>query len=100
MDLEKGIRQAIRTGKVEIGMETTMKAAMTGRARLVVISNKCDPVKLDDLRRFCSFSGIPVVEYDGNGNDLGRVCRKPFQVSSLAVVDPGDSNVLAAAKGA
>jgi large subunit ribosomal protein L30e len=100
MDLEKAIRQAIKTGRVEIGLDTTIKAAMTGRARLVIVSNMAPQTRLEDLRHHSSLSGVPIVEFDGNSADLGRACRKPFQIASVAVIDPGDSNVLAATKGA
>ncbi len=99
MDLDTSIRQAIRTGRVEIGLETVTKAAMTGRARMVIVSDKCPPASLDSLSRYTGLSGIPLIRYRGNSADLGRVCRKPFQVASLAVIDPGDSNIMSATKG-
>ena len=99
MDLDKAIRQAIRTGRVEIGLDNTARAAMTGRARLIVVSQKVPRGRLEDLEHYTSLSGVPVIRYEGDSQDLGRVCRKPFQVSSVAVIDPGDSSVMAAAKG-
>jgi large subunit ribosomal protein L30e len=99
MDLDASIRQAIQTGRVEIGLDTVTKAAITGRARLIIVSEKCPPDSLDDLSRYTELSGIPLIRYRGNSADLGRVCRKPFQVASLAVIDPGDSSIMSAAKG-
>jgi large subunit ribosomal protein L30e len=100
VDLNKAIRQAIKTGRVELGLDTTTKAAMTGRARLIIVSDRVPPGKLGDLRHYTSLSETPIILYDGSSADLGRTCRKPFQISSVAIIDPGDSNILAAAKGA
>jgi len=100
IDLNKAIRQAMKTGRVELGLDTTTKAAMTGRARLIIVSDKVPPDRLEDLRHYTSLSGTPMIVYRGNSADLGRTCRKPFQISSVAVIDPGDSSIMAAAKGA
>jgi len=100
MDLEKSLRQAMETGKVELGMDSTMKATKTGRARLVIVSSKFPAEARSDLRHYAALSRVPVFEFLGNSTDLGRVCRKPFQVASLAVIDPGASNILSAVKGA
>jgi large subunit ribosomal protein L30e len=99
MDLDASIRQAIRTGRVEMGLDTVTRAAMTGRARMIIVSDMCPSDRLEDLSRYTGLSGIPLIRYRGNSADLGRVCRKPFQVASLAVIDPGDSNIMSAAKG-
>jgi len=99
LDLEKALRQAIESGKVELGMDSTMKAAKTGRARLVIVSSRFPPDARQDLQRYASMSKVPVLEFKGDSAELGRVCRKPFQVASLAVIDPGSSNILSAVKG-
>ena len=100
VDLEKAIRTAIRTGRVELGLDSTLRAALNGRARLIVVSKMCPGDRLEDLKRYASISGIPLVEFEGSSADLGRLCRKPFQVSSVAVIDPGESNILSAYRGA
>ena len=61
MDLEKAVRQAMDTGKVELGMDSTMKAAMTGRARLVIVSSKFPAEARSDLRHYTSLSKVPVL---------------------------------------
>ena len=100
VDIDKAIRQAIKTGRVELGLDTSTKAAKTGRARIIIVSDRAPQDKLDDLRHYTSLSGTPLIVYRGNSADLGRTCRKPFQIASVAIIDPGDSNVMAAAKGA
>ena len=32
--------------------------------------------------------------YSGDNNDLGTACGKFFRVSTLAIIDPGDSDII------
>ncbi len=100
VDIDKALREAIRTGRVEIGLETTIRATVTGRARLVIVSSRCPDTSLDDLRYYSSMSEVPIIEFEGDSRDLGRACRKPFHVASVAVIDAGESSVLSAVQGA
>lgn len=44
---------------------------------------------------FCLFSQMKQVHhYAGNNSELGTACGKFFRVSMVAVVDPGDSDIL------
>jgi large subunit ribosomal protein L30e len=38
--------------------------------------------------------GIPVYIFEGSSMQLGKACGKPFLVSALAIVDPGESDIL------
>lgn len=35
-----------------------------------------------------------VHNYSGDNNDLGTACGKFFRVSTLAIIDPGDSDII------
>ncbi|MEM4444604.1 MAG: ribosomal L7Ae/L30e/S12e/Gadd45 family protein [Thermofilum sp.] len=50
-------------------------------------------------KRYASIAKIPVLVFEGSSRELGSVCRKPFMVSALAVLDPGESTILQMAKG-
>lgn len=100
MDIERAIRTAVDTGKVEFGSHKAIKCAMLGSAKALVISSNCLPSAKADLLRYASISGVPVIQYSGTGMELGTVCGKPFTISALSVVEAGDSNILEAAGGA
>jgi len=36
----------------------------------------------------------PVHHYNGNNVDLGTACGKLYRVSTLSVLDPGDSDIV------
>jgi large subunit ribosomal protein L30e len=38
---------------------------------------------------------VPVYGYQGMGKDLGSACGKPFSVAALAIIEPGDSEIMA-----
>jgi large subunit ribosomal protein L30e len=42
---------------------------------------------------------VPVYEFPGLSVDLGPICGKPFIVSALTVLEPGDSDIMALARG-
>lgn len=36
----------------------------------------------------------PVFVYSGGSLELGSICKKPFSISVMAIVDEGTSNIL------
>jgi large subunit ribosomal protein L30e len=41
---------------------------------------------------------IPVYVYEGSSIQLGKACGMPYVVSALAVVEPGESDILNAVR--
>jgi len=99
VDLDRALAIAVKTGKVLFGANTTIKNVMTGKVRLAVISSNCPERIRKDLEKYCKLSGIPLIVYPKNNVELGRVCGKPFSISTLAIRDPGDSDILKAVEG-
>ncbi len=92
--LEQELRTAYRTGKLELGTKSTIRNLKLGRAKMVIIASNADPSVKEDINRYASLSGIPVVEFNGTSIELGTVLGKPFPIQALAVLDAGDSNLL------
>ncbi|MEM2753975.1 MAG: ribosomal L7Ae/L30e/S12e/Gadd45 family protein, partial [Nitrososphaerota archaeon] len=38
--------------------------------------------------------GVPIIKTELSSNEIGYILGKPFRVSTLAVLDPGSSNIL------
>lgn len=87
-DISKVLRSALSTGKVLIGTRQTVDAVKNGKAQVVVVSENCKEQTLNELK------GIPVIKYAGSGVDLGIACGKPFSIAALAVLEPGESDIL------
>lgn len=96
MDLNKSIRMAVDTGRVEFGTDRARKYALAGGAKAIVVSSNCPAPVRQDLEHYCSSSGIPIIRFPGTGIALGTVCGKPFTVAAMSVVEQGNSDILGA----
>jgi len=88
IDMSRALRVATDTGDVRFGLREVRRAAKAKSAKLVVLASNCpeDPVQaLGDVRRF---------RFAGTNVDLGAACGVPFSVAAIAVISPGESNIL------
>ena len=86
IDVARALKAAVDTGEVRFGLRSVRLAAKAGKARLVVVASN-GPEELPGIT-------AKVHRFAGTNAELGAACGKPFSVSALAVVDPGDSNIL------
>ncbi len=93
-DLNSDIRLAIGTGKVALGAEESMRAINSNTAKLVIISEVGRSGSSADIEHACAIAGIRLMKFKGNSMELGTVCGKPHSVSSLAVIEAGNSKIL------
>ncbi|WP_461866087.1 50S ribosomal protein L30e [Thermococcus sp.] len=99
MDLAFELRKVLETGKIIIGSKRTIELSKTGGAKLIIIAKNAPKDVKDDVTYYSRLSNIPVYEFDGTSVELGTLLGKPFVIAALAVVDPGESNILALAGG-
>ena len=92
MDLTRNLKQALSTGKIIFGQRETMGACARGDARLVLVAANCPDSFLSDISS--SHPGVPIHRVQMVNRQLGSACAKPFAISSLCVVDPGQSDLL------
>lgn len=88
MDLSRTLRTATRTGKVLFGIEQAKGAIEKKEAKLIVLAKNCPATELREQK------AIPLLEFPGSNVELGAACGKPFSVSVLTVLDPGESQLL------
>ena len=88
IDEARALKVAVDTGKVVLGARRAKRVAKERKARLVVVSSNCPDVELRGL------AGVKVHVFPGTNAELGAACGVPFSVSALAVLDPGESNIL------
>ncbi len=93
-DIKKAIATTVKTGKVLFGINSTVKTAKTGKAKLIIVAANCPGTAREDVEYYCKLSKIPIIVYKGTGIDLGMACGKPFAVSALTVKEQGDSEIL------
>lgn len=85
----------MRTGKVLVGTRQAIKASKRGVAKLVIVASNCPA----DVKKQIAEGSVPIYEFPGLSVDLGPICGKPFIVSALTIVDAGDSDIMALARG-
>jgi|TARA_B100000287_G_scaffold277019_1_gene260971 large subunit ribosomal protein L30e len=92
MDLARQLKQGISTGTVLFGQRQTTSACNKGDARLVLVAANCPEDYISHLT--ISHPDITVHRVSMVNRQLGAACAKPFPVSALCVVDPGQSDLL------
>jgi large subunit ribosomal protein L30e len=93
-DLANDIRLAVDSGRAVFGVNKTSKTILTSEAKIVIVASKNKGDRLSDILHLAKLSEVRVRVFDGTPMNLGIVCGKPFSVSVLSILDPGNSNIL------
>lgn len=91
INIDRALRSSIRTGKVVLGSNLALEAGVSGQAKLVINAIDCP----EDVAVGLKKTDVPIYNYSGRGKDLGSACGKPFSVAALAVIEPGESEIMA-----
>ncbi|MEM2142190.1 MAG: 50S ribosomal protein L30e [Candidatus Thorarchaeota archaeon] len=94
MSFNQSVAIAVRTGKCHIGTRSSIQATRNGTAKLVIVSGNCPSNESNDIERYARLANVPVYKYSGSSWELGELIGKPFMVSAIAIIDPGDSKIL------
>ena len=92
MDISRQIKQGISTGKLVFGQRETIAACSRGDARLVLIAANCPQQHVEMMVN--DHPNIPVHRLAMVNRELGSACAKPFSVSSVCVIDAGQSELM------
>jgi len=91
MDFNASLRRAIKTGEVLLGQNMTAQSIDNGSAQMVVVAGNC-PENFREMLK--SKDNLFVYTFEGSSVQLGKACGKPFIVSALAIINPGESDIL------
>ena len=94
LSLENELKTVLKTGKVIIGAKRSIQAIKLGKAKAVVLATLIPKWIESDVLYYAKLSGVRVIRYKGSSYDLGALCGKPFPISTIAILDPGDSRIL------
>ncbi|KAF2115254.1 cytosolic large ribosomal subunit protein L30 [Lophiotrema nucula] len=84
----------MKSGKVTLGYKSTLKSLRFGKAKLVIIAGNTPPLRKSELEYYSMLSKTSVHHFSGNNIELGTACGKLFRCSTMAILDPGDSDIL------
>ncbi|MGB1559295.1 MAG: 50S ribosomal protein L30e [Candidatus Thalassarchaeaceae archaeon] len=92
MDIGRQLKQGINSGEIVFGQRQTTSQCTRGAAKLVLVASNCPESFIDHLRN--SHPSVPIHQVTMVNRQLGAACGKPFPVSSLCVIEPGQSDLL------
>lgn len=92
INVDKSLIKAVKTGNVIVGAKRTVDAATDGSAKMVVLASNCP----EEIKTKVQATNVPVLEYEGTSVELGPICGKPFTIAAMAILDVGESDILAA----
>ena len=92
MDITRQLKLGLNTGSLVFGQRQTKSECSKGGAKMVLVASNCPESFIDELRN--SHPSVPVHQVTMVNRQLGAACGKPFPVSSLCIIDPGQSDLL------
>ena len=92
--VDQELRLALSTGKVQLGSKAAVRELRRGRAKLAIVSSNCPRDARETINNYGKLSEIPLMDHPKDSVDLGMLCGKPFPVSAMVILDPGDSKIL------
>jgi large subunit ribosomal protein L30e len=97
MDLSKELKITLNTGKVEIGYKVGLKTLNKKKAKLVVVASNSPETLFSKIKQ--AAGDIPIYKFPGSSWDLGGLCGKSFPVTTISIIDPGESGILKVQEG-
>ncbi len=92
MDIVKQLRNAMKSGSLLFGQNQAEAACAKGEAKLVIVAANCPRDYVENLHT--SHPDVPLHQVPLVNRELGAACAKPFHVSSICVLDAGNSDLL------
>jgi len=92
--IDQELRLALSTGKIQIGSKVAVRELRRGRAKLAIVSSNCPREAREKIENYGKLGEIPLMEHPKDSLDLGTLCGKPYPVSAMVVLEPGDSKIL------
>ncbi|MCL4383617.1 MAG: 50S ribosomal protein L30e [Candidatus Marsarchaeota archaeon] len=88
------IRLAVDSGEVMLGIKQVLKSIENNSVKLVIMASINKEDNLNDIKYISNIANIKLELFNGTSAELGSVCGKPYSVSVLSVINPGNSNIL------
>jgi large subunit ribosomal protein L30e len=93
MDLSRQLKNAIATGNLLFGQRQAKDACASGEAKMIILAANCPEDYTTKLR--AAHPEVTMHRARMVNRELGIACGKPFSVSTITVLDAGDSDLMA-----
>ncbi|KAB0370503.1 hypothetical protein FD755_018465 [Muntiacus reevesi] len=88
------LQLVMKSGKYVLGYKQTLKMIRQGKAKLVILANNCPALRKSEIEYYAMLAKTGVHHYSGNNIELDTACGKYYRVCTLAIIDPGDSDII------
>ncbi|XP_041599839.1 60S ribosomal protein L30-like, partial [Vulpes lagopus] len=88
------LQLVVKSGKYVLGYKQTLKMIRHGKAKSVILANNCPALRKSEIEYYAMLAKTGVHHYSGNNIELGTACGKYYRVCTLAIIDPGDSDII------
>ena len=92
MDISRQLKLANTTGKLLFGQRQAIDACAKGDAKCIVVAANCPQEYLDELA--AKHPEVTLHRTMMVNRDLGVASGKPFSISTITVIDAGESELL------
>ena len=86
----------MKSGKAALGYKSALKALRKGKAKMILISSNCPPLRKSELEYLAMLAKTSVHHFNGDNTALGTTCGKLYNCSVVSILDAGDSDILTA----
>merc|ERR1712173_464358 len=84
----------MKSGKYVLGYKQTLKTLRSGKAKLVIVASNTPPLRKSEIEYYAMLAKTGVHHYNGNNIELGTACGRYYRCCTLAITDPGDSDII------
>ncbi|ODN79855.1 hypothetical protein L202_03749 [Cryptococcus amylolentus CBS 6039] len=88
------LQLVVKSGKYTLGYKQALKQLRSGKAKLILISKNCPPIRKSEIEYYAMLSKTRVHHYEGSNVDLGTAAGKLYRVGVMSIQDAGDSDLL------
>ncbi|EIW70697.1 hypothetical protein TREMEDRAFT_28902 [Tremella mesenterica DSM 1558] len=88
------LQLVVKSGRYSLGIKQALKNLRSGKAKLVLISKNCPPLRKSEIEYYAMLAKCNVHHYEGSNIDLGTAAGKLFRVGVMAIQDAGDSDLV------
>ena len=81
----KKLSEALKSGKIVIGSDRTLKLLKNDKLESIFISNNCSLEIKKDIEHYSKINKVKVIELDMNNEEVGAFVKKPFSVSVISL---------------
>ncbi|XP_032159629.1 60S ribosomal protein L30-like [Mustela erminea] len=92
--LYSGLQLIMESRKYVLGYKQTLKISRHSKVKLIVLANNCPALRKSEIEYYAILAKAGVHRYNGNTIELGLECGKYCGVCTLAIVDPGDPDII------